>query len=76
MGEHRIFRSDNTSDSTDNRSSGRALDRGDPGARVSRKAQGEVGSLTIRAARFKGHRKEDPESEKARWRPKKKRFTK
>lgn len=51
---HYKFRSSNSNGSTGKLSAGRALDRRDPSATVSREAQGEARSLTGQAARLEG----------------------
>lgn len=56
--------------STSKRSADRTPDRRDPIIRVSTGAQGEVGSITGRAARVGGSAKRDSKSGTARWRPK------
>lgn len=68
MGEHRTFRSDNTSVSTDKLSAGTALSRTDSRIRVSREAQEEASSLTERAFRVGSNGRGDPRSGTARYR--------
>lgn len=62
-------------DSIGRRGAGGLLDKRDPGARVSREAQGDAGLLTGRSDRVGNNGEEDPRSGTLHYKPKGTKFT-